>query len=215
MKPAPPVTRTGRRPTSAGRAGALVAVMPRALAARAPCGPRATRSSASCRATHSASSASPCEKSRVGAKPSSSRALRDVGDVVADVADARLAGDLGLEVGPAHGLREQRAPPRCTERSSPLPMLKTSPAAFGCSSASTKACGDVLDMDEVAALLAVLEDHRRLAVVRGARRRSRARRYRGSRAPGRARRRSTAAAPRLPCRRPARASGSGAPARTC
>ena len=51
-----------------------------------------------------------------------------------------------------------------TVRSSPEPMLKTSPSAPRVVEGEQEGAGDVADVDEVAPLLAVLEDHRRLAV---------------------------------------------------
>ena len=83
--------------------------------------------------------------------------------------------------------------------STPVPTLKTPPSRPG---AGEQRGDDVADVDEVARLLAVAEDRRRLAAQRAARGRSRRRRPR-ARPTAAARRRSRSGATtwRVPCRR--------------
>src|SRR5215207_8690934 len=81
-----------------------------------------TRSSASCRATHSASAASPCAKSRFGAKPSSWRAFA-MSAIQCRMSPARAWPAISgpRRAGPM-ALASNAATSR-TERSSPLAML--------------------------------------------------------------------------------------------
>src|SRR4051794_27602013 len=81
-----------------------------------------TRSSASCRATHSASAASPCAKSRFGAKPSSWRALA-MSAMQCRMSPARAWPAIsGPRRARPMALASNAATSR-TERSSPLAML--------------------------------------------------------------------------------------------
>src|SRR5919112_5548077 len=81
-----------------------------------------------------------------------------------DVAKSRLAGNLGIEAGAVHGVRKELchladgavlAAADVVDLSRRLLVLES----------ESEGLRYVLDMDEVPALLAVLEDHRRLAVV--------------------------------------------------
>ena len=122
-------------------------------------GPRAV-----CCATHSASSAKPgaevlpcCEAEPVARRE---RCRRSSGGCRRSAPCRRSRARCRSCPSPAPA----RSRPRVTERSWPEPMLNVPPAACGSSSASAKARATSRDMDEVAALLAVLEDHRLLAV---------------------------------------------------
>src|SRR5690606_23370507 len=84
-------------------------------------------------------------------------------DAVADIADAGLSGDLGRH-GPVHGLAEKLGD--LADR--PLPAAPHIVYVAGrllVLESEDEGLRDILHMDEVPALAAILEDHRRLSVV--------------------------------------------------
>ena len=186
MKPAPPVTRTGRRPAKGAEAHApschetphlkFLAGLVHAVLGFLSRDPLGEFGEALQRSPSAARSRVPCEPWR----------CRECNGGCRRRAPCRRsrARDPSRSMAAARA----RRPPR-TGGPAPLAMLKTSPRRLGCSSAEHEGLGDVLDMHEVAPLLAVLEDQRRAGRCGGARRRWRARRCRGWRAPGRGRRR--------------------------
>jgi hypothetical protein len=102
----------------------------------------------------------------VGARRETERALGqpDIRDAVADIASARLAGDLRRGAMPSHGAGQQLGD------LGHRPMLATADVedaagSLGPLQRQDEGAGDIRDMHEVAPLLAVLEDHRWLAVV--------------------------------------------------
>jgi hypothetical protein len=144
MKPAPPVIRIGRRRTSVG-ARFLHAIL--RLLLRDPFGEfgQSLREIAAGRVAKLVPN------------------FRDVGDTVADVAEAGLARDLGLDR-LVHGGGDELGD--FVDRA----ILSAADVENGARGSvvlegEKERLGDVLHMDEVAALSAVLEDHRGLPVV--------------------------------------------------
>ena len=157
MKPAPPVTRTGR-----GSAGAAHATSPRASSSARICSTRSSRGLL----------ARPTRRVRRGPAPKSCRA-REAERRRRPASCRRSSGGCRRSAPCRRSRARGRSCPSraassvatsVTERSWPEPMLNVPPAACGSTSASAKARATSRDVDEVAALLAVLEDHRLLAV---------------------------------------------------
>ena len=156
MNPAPPVIRIG----GISSAPPLMRPAP-ALRARPASAP--TRSRAVCRATHSASSASPSSKSCSRRKPSFS-AAGDGSQKQWRISPIRALPTISGAMSLWPIARASSVATSVIERSLPEPMLNVPPAAWGSTERIGEGARHIRDMHEIAALLAILEDHRLLAV---------------------------------------------------